>query len=116
MRMESLAVLVLILTISYISLRTGRRGTSLAVLPLALLPLINLVGSWVSPQLARLGGTRIHWWILFVVAGLAAQGAILGAISRAITQKGVRRTYLGMCGGFSVIFALLILFQLFPRI
>lgn len=109
---ESLAVLVLTLVISYFSLRAGRRGTALSVLPLVLLPSLNLVGGWASPQLARLGGTPIQWRILFVVVGLAAQVAVLGGISRAITKKGIRRTYLGMCGGFSVVFALLILFRL----
>ncbi len=114
MRLESLVVLVLILLISYFSLRGGRRGAALAALPLVILPIFNLMGGWVAPQLARMGGTPVHWRVLFVVAGMLVQGALLGAISRAMGRKSTRRTYLGMCGGFSVVFAFLIIFEILP--
>ena len=114
MTTESLLVLALILVISYFCARTGRRGTALSILVLGIAPVMNLLGAWLSGPLSRLVGNHLQWRMLFVVLGLLIQGAILGAISRGIQKKAIRRSYLAVCGGFTVVMAFLIILRILP--
>lgn len=116
MALESLIVLALILVISYFCARTGRRGTGLAILVLGIAPVMNLLGLWLASPLSQLVGNQLQWRMLLVILGLLIQGAILGAISRGIQKKAVRRSYLAVCGGFTVMMAFLTILWILPFI
>ena len=105
MILESIIILAVVLVISYFCARTGRRGTGIAILALTISPAANLLGAWLAPYLAGLWGGIFQWRLLLIVVGLVAQGALLGAISRGIQKKTVRRAYLAVCGGFAGIIA-----------
>lgn len=115
---ESIILVILVVTMSYITLRSGRQGTALVLLPLLIVPGANLLGYGLAPQLDKLT-TALgpnHWRLLFVLGGLAVTMGVVGAISRNIKRKGFRRGYLCLCGGFSLVFSFLILVAELPNL
>lgn len=108
---ESVILAALVLVMYYLTLRSGRRGIALVLLPLLIVPGMNLLGYGLAPQLDKVTSALgpDHWRILFVLGGLAATMCLVGGISRNIRRKGFRRGYLFLCGGFSMIFSFLIL-------
>ena len=109
---ESAVVLILILLISFIYLRRGKRGMAVGVLPLAVLPLFMLAGAllcntmpaWVPPQ---------HWRLFFVMAGLVGGGTLFGVFGAHIRKKSAQQGYLLLCGGFTLLFAFAEILKLF---
>lgn len=115
---ESFILLILVLMFCYFTLRSGRQGTVLLMLPLVVVPGANLMGFALAPQLDRLStalGAQ-HWRLLFVLGALAVTMGLVGAISRNIKRKGVRRGYLFVTGGFTLIFSFLILVKALPNL
>ena len=118
MMTESIILMILVVTMSYLTLRSGRRGTALVLLPLLIVPGANVLGYGLAPYLDMLT-TALgpeHWRLLFVLAALAVTMCVVGAISRNIKRKGFRRGYLVLCGGFSLVFSFLILVAEFPNL
>ena len=118
MMTESIILMILVVTMSYLTLRSGRRGTALVLLPLLIVPGANVLGYGLAPYLDML--TTVlgpeHWRLLFVLAALAVTMCVVGAISRNIKRKGFRRGSLFLCGGFSLVFSFLILVAEFPNL
>lgn len=103
---ESVVVILLTIIISYLYMRRQRRGIAVAILPLAVLPIMNLVGYFVSTKVT--GMTLLspqQWRVMFLMLGLIVGGSLFGIISHNIKRGAGRRVYLFMCGGFTVIFA-----------
>ncbi len=117
MFLESGVVVILCFILWYLFVRAGRKATAMAILPLVVLPLFNIMGQILSPHLARLGLLGIlEWQVLFVFLGLLAGGALFGGISRNIVRATARRGYLILCGGFTVLFAFTIIISLLPNL
>ncbi|MEG0853765.1 MAG: hypothetical protein RSF82_07825 [Angelakisella sp.] len=103
---ESVVVILLTLIISYLYMRRGKRGMSMSVLPLAVLPIMNIIGYFIGtglPTTALLSPKQ--WQVLFLMIGLIAGGSLFGIISSNIKKRSARRAYLVLCGGFTVLFA-----------
>lgn len=115
---ESFILLILVLMFCYFTLRSGRQGTLLLLLPLVVVPGVNLMGFALAPQLDKLTSalSAEHWRILFVLGGLAVTMALVGGISNNIKRKGVRRAYLFVTGGFTLVFSFLILVAALPAL
>ena len=113
---ESFVVVVLVLLMSYLTLRSGKRGMALILLPLVVVPLANLLASGLAPQLDKLSEamSASHWRVLLVMAAMAITMGLVGGISRNIKKKAPRRTYMLLCGGFSLIFSFMILVDVLP--
>lgn len=115
---ESLILSVLVLMMCYFTLRSGRRGTVVAVLPLLIVPGMNILAYGLAPWLDKLSEalSANHWRILFVLGALVVTMGLVGGISRTIKRKGARRAYLFVCGGFSFLFSFLILVSALPQL
>ena len=115
---ESLILSVLVLTMCYFTLRSGGRGTVVALLPLLIVPGSNILAHGLAPQLDKLSpllGPE-HWRLLFVLGAVAVTMGLVGGISHNIKQKGFRRGYLFVIGGFTLIFSFLILVAALPNL
>ena len=115
---ESLILSVLVLTMCYFTLRSGGRGTVVAVLPLLIVPGTNILAYGLAPQLDKLSEalSANHWRVLFVLGALVVTMGLVGGNSRNIKRKGARRGYLLVCGGFSFLFSFLILVSALPQL
>jgi hypothetical protein len=115
---ESFVLVVLVVLMSYLTLRSGKRGVALILLPLVVVPLTNLLASGLAPQLDKLSEAMSanHWRVLLVMAALAVTMGLVGGISRNIKKKGPRRTYMLLCGGFSLIFSFMIIRAVLPNL
>ena len=115
---ESFVLVALVLVMSYLTLRSGRRGTALVLLPLVIVPGVNLLAYGLAPQLDKLSEAMgpNHWRVLLVMLGLAVTMGLVGAISRNIKRKGPRRAYMLLCGGFTLIFSFMILVAALPNL
>lgn len=102
---ESIVVVVLTLLIAYLYMRRGKQGLAASILPLAVLPMVCLVGYFLRQRLPIAILPPAQWGILIVMVGLLAGGSIFGIISRNIRRKSARNMYLLVCGGFTVLFA-----------
>ena len=115
---ESLILSVLVLTMCYFTLRSGGRGTVVALLPLLIVPGSNILAHGLAPQLDKLSQalSANHWRILFVLGALVVTMGLVGGISRNIKRTGPRRAYLFVFGGFSFLFSFLILASALPHL
>ena len=115
---ESFVLVVLVLLMSYLTLRSGKQGVALILLPLVVVPLTNLLASGLAPQLDKLSEAMSanHWRVLLLMAALAVTMGLVGGISRNIKKKGPRRTYMFLCGGFSLIFSFMIIRAVLPNL
>lgn len=102
---ESIVVIVLTLVLSYLYVRRGKRAIAISILPLAVLPLFCIAGYLLRNRLPMSLLPAGQWGILFVMVGLLAGGSLFGSISRNIQKTSVRRMYLLLCGGFTILFA-----------
>ncbi|MEA5010714.1 MAG: hypothetical protein VB100_03215 [Angelakisella sp.] len=117
MFLECGVVLLLSLILSYLFIRSGKRATGVAVLPLVVLPVFNMFGQAFSYQLAKLGFLgALEWQVLFVFIGLLLGGTLLGLISLNIKRSKARQVYLVLCGGFTVLFAFTIIVNILPNL
>ncbi len=108
---ECAAIVVIILLFCAITARQGKGGTAVAVLPLAITPLAYLIGVYAAPfvdaqtqrpmlPLLQVGS---------VMVGALVACLIMGFISSQINGKNNRRGYMLLCGGFTLVLALVIL-------
>ena len=117
MFLECGVVVLLSLILSYLFVRSGKRATGIAVLPLIVLPLFNMAGQAFSSQLAKLGILGVlEWQVLFVFLGLLIGGTLLGLISLNLKRTKTRQVYLILCGGFTVLFAFTIIINIIPEL
>lgn len=110
---ESVALLILVLILSYFTMRTGRKASAVAILPLGVMPAVQVLGYIVVYQFgmqAALSGQM--WYLLFLFVGLLCAGALLSYISCKIRSKKARRGYFLIFGGFILVFALLCAFSI----
>ena len=113
---ESFILLILVVVFCYFTLRSGRQGMVLLMLPLLVVPGANVMGFALAPQLDKLSpllGPE-HWRLLFVLGAVAVTMGLVGGISRNIKRVTARRAYLFVCGGFSFLFSFLILVSALP--
>ena len=119
METESFVVVVLALLVCYLTARSGKRGVALILLPsLVIVPLANLLASALAPRLDLLSAsiTANYWRVLIVLVALAVTMGLVGGISRNIKKKAARRTYMFLCGGFSLAFAFMIFVSILPSL
>lgn len=102
---ESIVVIVLTLILSYLYVRRGKRAIAVSILPLAVLPIFCILGYLLRSRLPMSLLPPAQWGILFVMVGLLAGASLFGGISRNIKKASVRRGYLLLCGGFTLLFA-----------
>ena len=102
---ECSAIILVILIMSFMSLKSGKKsGWSIAMLPLILVPAGHIAGLWLSAPIARLLHiTIVAAWIGIDLCVLTITCLLLGIISLNIKKARLRICYLSMCGLFSAL-------------
>ncbi len=113
MTVECVAILAILGIFTFSLARSGRRTTALALLPLLLVPLAFLAGMPLAATLASVtdiprGTVRA----CVTLAGLVAACVLFGMLCGNFRSSRTRRLYLIMCGGFSAILTVILLFNL----
>ena len=112
---ECVAIIFLVLVLAYMMFRRGNRSTASAVLPIVVLPTAYLVAKPVSmvlnPVIPML--SQIHIMIFIVVTGLVIASIWIAFCTHRITQPTVRRVYLVLSVGFTLILAFIIFLRSF---
>ena len=112
MKAESWAIIIIVIAMSLSFLRTRRRGYSLAVLPLTLLPLFHLFSSFIGPRLGQLIGCPVLL-VRIILEGIALIGAsaLFIYFSTKMKNRISRIYYLFLCLGFTL--ALFVVYLLY---
>lgn len=112
MYIECWVIIAILLMVAYMFMRTGRKGPALATLPLAIVPFVHILSGYPARLLSNaLNLPYPYLKMSFAVLAVVISCTIFGAISRKIPAKAVRRVYLGMCIGFSLILTLVLIYN-----
>ena len=113
MVVECWAILLIILVMSYMYSRAGRRNFGMAVLPLTFVPFAHLVGGPLSRVLVDCTSMRFPniVQISIDVAAMVVSCVIFGILSRSIQKKSSRMAYLLLCGGFTIVLAWVLIYN-----
>lgn len=117
MTVACLAVIAILLAMSYIYVRAGRKNYALAILPLMLVPVVH-AGAGVAYSLL----SRFLTWDfnLFAIAAdvvaLVAACTIFGFLSAKIETKKARMVFLIMCDGFTALFTFALVWSLIQEL
>ncbi len=109
---ECLAIIALLLSITFIYFRTGRRRFGLSVLPLGIVPLFHIIAYFTAKPISRL----LHIQTATVVAitdiiGIAVCAALVGAMSAYYKGK-AKTVYFLITGVFSIILTSVLIINL----
>ena len=106
MLIESIAILVIVLIISYIILRKGKPNLSMSILPLTFTPAMYFI----SIPIADLFNDLFNWeintiriFLIFISALIAS--LVFGILSSKIKKKSFKTYYNVLCTGFTVVYA-----------
>ncbi len=114
MLVESFAIILILLVLSYMFMRSGKIATAVAVLPLTIVPVAyvisrpaaSVLGLWLTAM------DLLEIRISVVVIGLIITGIILGIISAKITKTMLRRGYLFLCGSFTILITIIMIIRM----
>ena len=113
MVVECWAILLIILVMSYMYSRAGRRNFGVAILPLTFVPFAHLIGGPLSRFLSD--RTLLSYpntiQISIDVLAVVVSCLIFGAFSRTVQKKSSRMAYLFLCAGFTVVLAWVLIFN-----
>ena len=105
MLVESTIVLVFVFIIFGIYIRKGKPGLAVAILPLGIFPLFDLLGYFIQNKISSVPLlSHIEWRMLLIVLGIAIPCTLYGVISINIKKQSNRRMYLILCAGFTLIY------------
>lgn len=102
MMVEAVCIVLIFVIMSFLFLRTGRKAYSLLTLPLAVVPLANIVANLLTSgglQAAYPGGVKL----ISLLIGFAVGLTLMGVLSHNIPIKKSRNAYLIVSGGFTTI-------------
>ena len=113
MIIECWAIIVIIICMVIIFLRAKRKDYAFGIIPLMLVPFIHAVGSPIANVLTKV----LPWQIQDIrlsldISALVVTGMLLGYLAMNFKSKKIRRTFLVMCGGFSIILACVLIFKM----
>ena len=105
MLLESTIVLVLITILFAIYMRRGKHGLAVAISPLGIFPLFDLMGYFIENKITAVPFlNHIEWRILLIILGIAIPCTLYGVISINIKKQSARKMYLILCVGFTLIY------------
>ena len=115
MVVESFAIILVILLITYGNYRANRQEYGRATLPLVILPAVHILGmicgEMVASPFPSIGADYVI--VLLDGIGVLVSGVLYGAFSRGLRSKISRRLYLIVASGFTVLLFFLLTFGIF---
>lgn len=112
----SIATVIIVLVMAFIFLRYYRRAFALAILPLLTVPALYVISTFVAGYFfkdALLIAQIISCTLLLAVV---VAGILFGLCTLMFTSKKAKTSYLILCGGFTLVFALVLLLNTIPKI
>ena len=110
---ESFAIIAIIVAMSVIFLRTKRKDLSVGLLPLLILPAMQLLIKPITALITELSPIKpltVNFCMVFLA--LIAECILLGLASIMFTSKRQKTSYLLICGIFSLVLAMLFMLNL----
>ena len=112
MIIECIAIIIVIIALSMIFLRSGKRTHALCVLPLTIVPLLHIAGVFSAPGIDGLWGMDIYTvQNIFTATALVVSGVALGIMSGFFPSKKIRLIYIVTCGLYTLILASILIFN-----
>lgn len=110
MVVECIAIIVLVLVMSAMIFRSGKPGQAIAVLPLVTVPVLHLIGIPASIFLNRCfqGFSFNLFHISFNLVGLMVACVLYGMLAGNMGSRRGRKTYVVVCGIFSVLLSIVL--------
>lgn len=112
MIVECIAIVLIVLLISFTFLRAKRANYAMVTLPLIIVPVSYIVGFLAAYFFIKDLGTKMVVMMFADLLGLIIACIILGAFSFKIPSKRARLSYLFISGGFLVILSILLLIDI----
>ena len=110
---ESFAIISIILAIAFIFLRSGKKVYAYGILPLLLVPVVNLIMPYAVPFLEKiLHFDTVSIKICLIFIALIAACMLIGIAGAALKKKGARTLYFVICGLFTLTLSMLMILQM----
>jgi len=111
MTTECSTIIVILLLIAGVMARRGKTGAALAVLPLGITPVSYLFSGYLARAIDRLQPADAFAVVqaAVVVTGALVACLILGFFASKVRSGATRKSYLFLCGGFTLALTVVIL-------
>ena len=111
--LESWVITVLILVMAYLISRAGRPGQGVATLPLAIVPLCNLLSGPLARSVIGTGGrAEFVTRVAILLVGLVVSCVLYGFLAGNMGGKAARRSYIVLCSVFSAILTVILIYHI----
>ena len=114
MIVESIVIIGVFLLIEMIFLKTHHKAWAVAMLPLAIVPLTNIVLELVVKKLIQAEVTVLGSIISLTIA-VAVEASFLGFCSSLIESKRSKATYLSISNAFNIALAIILIYNILVR-
>jgi len=105
---ECFAIISIVLAIAFIFLRSGRKIYAYGILPLVLVPLVNLLSDRLALWLGKiLPFDENNIKICIIFTALIAACLLIGFMGSKFQKKSARTVYLIICGLFTLILSMM---------
>ena len=105
---ESLAIIAIVLAMAFIFLRAKKKEYFWSMLPLTILPFIQIITKPIVALLKQTVHIRpISVSVCMVFIALIAESILIGLAANALHSKKQKTTYLLLCGSFSLVLAMI---------
>ena len=117
MQVESFAIVAILLAMSIIFLRTGKRAYAFGTIPLVFVPVMYILAGFFTniPALIEMT-TSNNIYIFSILIGLILACLAYGFFSSQIKKKSSKSAYLISCGGFSLLLSVMFIFDLLKNV
>ena len=113
MVVECISISAILLAIFFIFVRSNKKKTALATLPLMIVPILHLAGIPLSRWLDHIMPyNRASIYIIIDLVALVAACITLGIMANGFHSKKTRVVYLGVSGLFTTILSCILIFNL----
>ena len=110
------AIIIIILLVAGVMARRGKTGLAIAILPMCITPFFYLISGYLAGFINRWQTTEIYFIsraVIVVVAALLAC-LIMGFFASKVRSGAARKSYLVLCGGFTLLLTVVILARTLP--
>ena len=112
MLMACIATVIIVLIMAGIFLRYGRRGYTLAILPLTTVPLLYTLSMFTADMITKDPLLFAKIVAATVVTAVVIAGILFGVCSLIFKSKATKTSYLICCGLFTLVFAIVLLLDI----
>ena len=113
MQVECLAIILVLLLMSYMISRAGKKEYGLALLPLVIVPLVHILSGLIGQVVANQISMPLEVvQVCIDVIGLVISCVVFSVLCTNIKNSKIRRTYLLLCSSFTVILTFVFIYDL----